>query len=213
MSDFILYIGNVEFCVSLLFEVYMKKLSVTFRLLRFIGLNYSEEEYGDISLFKVVLRFFKNIYHAFLLSMMNWVILEPLNPRMLRPFFLRRLGCKVGKGVFIGDHVIVDENHADYIVLEDHVHIASGTRLLCHQRDLSHYYVGGDYAKLGYRLGKIHMKRGSLVGMESLVMPGVTIGEGAIVGAGSLVTKDIPDWTIAAGRPAKVLKQISERPV
>jgi acetyltransferase-like isoleucine patch superfamily enzyme len=42
-------------------------------------------------------------------------------------------------------------------------------------------------------------------------MPGVTIGEGAIIGAGSLVTKDIPAWTIATGRPAKVVKEIPER--
>jgi len=49
------------------------------------------------------------------------------------------------------------------------------------------------------------------VGMESFVMPGVTIGEGAIVGAGSLVTKDIPAWTIATGRPAKVVKVIPKR--
>ena len=168
----------------------MKKLSLTYRFLRFIGLNYSEEEYGDVSLFKVIGKFFGNMYHAFL---------------------LRRLGCKVGKGVFIGDHVVVDENHADHIILEDHVHIASGTRLLCHQRDLSNYCVGDDYAKLGYKLGIIHMKKGSLVGMESFIMPGVTIGEGAIVGAGSLVTKDIPAWTVAAGRPAKVVKEIPQR--
>ena len=102
----------------------MKKLSLTYRFLRFIGFNYSEEEYGDVSLFKVIGKFFGNMYHALLLSMMNWVIFEPINPRMLRPFLLRRLGCKVGKGVFIGDHVVVDENHADHIILEDHVHIA-----------------------------------------------------------------------------------------
>lgn len=189
----------------------MVKLSRTYRFLRAIGLNYSEEEYGDVSVSKVVGKFFGNMYHALLLSMMNWWILEPINPRLLRPFFLRKLGCKVGKGVFVGDHVVVDENHADLITLEDRVHVASGTRLLCHQRDLSHYCIGDDYAKLGYRLAPIHMKQGSLVGMESFVMPGVTIGEGAIVGAGSLVTKDVPDWTIAAGRPAKVLKYIPKR--
>ena len=57
----------------------------------------------------------------------------------------------------------------------------------------------------------IHLCKGSLVGMESFVMPGVTIGEGAIVGAGSLVTKDIPAWTIATGRPAKVVREIKKR--
>ena len=44
-------------------------------------------------------------------------------------------------------------------------------------------------------------------------MPGVTIGEGAIVGAFSLVTHDIPAWTIAVGRPAKVVKQIPRRDI
>ena len=145
--------------------------------------------------------------------MMNWVIFEPINPRMLRPFLLRQLGCKVGKGVFVGDHVKIDQNHADYIILEDHVHIASGTRLLCHQRNLSGYCIGDDYSKLGYKIDTIHMKKGSLVGMESFVLPGVTIGEGSIVGAGSLVTKDIPSWTIATGRPAKVVKKIPERKI
>ena len=105
----------------------------------------------------------------------------------------------------------VDLNHADMITSEDHVHIASGTRLLCHQRILSDYCVGDDYAKLGYHIRPIILKKGCLVGMESFVMPGVTIGEGAIVGAGSLVTKDVPAWTIATGRPAKVVKYISER--
>src|SRR5574344_2702505 len=99
-----------------------KKLSLTYRCLRFLGFNYSEEEYGDVSFFKVIGKFFSNMYHALLLSMMNWVILEPLNPRKLRPFFLKRLGCKVGKNVFVGDHVVVDENHANLITIEDHVH-------------------------------------------------------------------------------------------
>ena len=44
-----------------------------------------------------------------------------------------------------------------------------------------------------------------------MVLPGVTIGEGAIVGAGSMVTKDIPAWTIATGRPAKVVKEIRKK--
>lgn len=190
-----------------------QKLSLTYRFLRGIGLNYSEEEYGQVSLWQVIRKFFSNPYHALLNNMMDWVIFDPIAPRMLRPWLLRRMGAKVGKGVFIGDHCRFDQNHADLITLEDHAHIASGTRLLCHQRNLTGYCVGDDYAKLGYRLAPIIMKKGSLVGMESFVMPGVTIGEGAIVGAGSLVSKDVPDWTIAIGRPAKVVRQIPKREV
>ena len=189
----------------------MAKLSLTFQFLRAIGLNYSEEEYGQVGPLTVIGKFFSNPYHALLQSMMDWVIFTPIAPRMLRPWLLRRMGAQVGKGVFIGDHCKFDLNHSDLITLEDHVHVASGTRLLCHQRNLSNYYVGDDYAKLGYRLAPILMKKGSLVGMESFVMPGTTIGEGAIVGAGSLVSKDVPDWTIAVGRPAKIIKEIPRR--
>lgn len=189
----------------------MSNLSFSFRLLKFFGLNYSEGEYGDISLLNVVGKFLENIYHALLLSMMNWVILEPINPRMLRPFLLRRLGCKVGKGVFIGDHVIVDMNHANMITLDDYAHITGGCRLLCHQRDLSGYYIGDNAAKLKYKYGKIHIGKGCMIGMETMIMPGVTIGDGAIIGAYSLVSRNIPEWTIATGRPAKVIKHISAR--
>lgn len=188
-----------------------KKLSLTFRMLRALGFNYSEEEYGDVSLWKVFGKFFGNIRLKFLEGMLDWSILEPIEPRKLRPFILRRMGCKVGKGCFIGDYVRVDTSHTDMITVEDNVSIASGSRLLCHQRDFSDFCVGDDYMKLGYVVKPIVLKKGCLVGMESFVMPGVTIGEGAIVGAGSLVTKDIPAWTIAAGRPARVLKQIPER--
>ena len=187
------------------------KLSLTYRFLKKIGLNYSEEEYGQIGPLDVIAHAFKNPYHALLQSMMNWVIFEPIAPRMLRPWLMRRMGCKVGKGVFVGDHVIVDLSHANLISIEDRAHIAGGCRLLCHQRNLSDYCQGDDYAKLGYILKPIRLCKGSLIGMETFVMPGVTIGEGAIVGAGSLVTKDIPAWTIATGRPAKAVKEIPKR--
>lgn len=189
-----------------------KKLSLTFRMLRLLGLNYSEEEYGQVSLWKVIKRVAKTYRDGFLLKyMMNSWLLSPISSRKLRPWVLRKIGCKVGRDVFIGDSVKVDSGHADLIYIGDHAHITGGCRLLCHQRDLSNYYVGDDAAKLPYRLGEIHIGKGCMIGMESMIMPGVTIGEGAIVGAFSLVTKDIPAWTIATGRPAKVVKQIQQK--
>lgn len=188
-----------------------KKLSLTYRFLRAIGLNYSEDEYGQVTLWQVVGKFFTNPYHALLLSMMDWVIFDPIAPRMMRPWLLRRLGATVGKGVFIGDHCRFDQNHADHIILEDNVHIASGTRILCHLRNLSDYHIGDDYAKLPYKLGVVKFGKGSCVGMESMVMPGVTIGEGSIIGTASLVSKDIPAWCIAVGSPAKAVKFFTER--
>jgi acetyltransferase-like isoleucine patch superfamily enzyme len=187
-----------------------QKPSLTFRFLRSIGLNYSEEEYGQVGPLDVIRKFFVNPYHALLQSMMDWTIFAPVAARMVRPWLLRRMGATVGKDVFIGDHCRFDLNHANLIILEDHVHITSGTRLLCHKRDLTNYFKGDDSAKLPYKLGRVHFKKGSMIGMESMVMPGVTVGEGAIIGAASLVSKDIPEWTIAVGSPAKVVKQVQK---
>lgn len=188
-----------------------KKLSLTFRLLRALGFNYSEEEYGDVSIWRVIWQFFHNIHQKRRQNMMDWAILEPFAPRKLRPILMKRMGCHVGKDVFVGDHVRIDQGHADLIYIDDHAHITGGCRLLCHQRDLKNYRKGDDAAKLPYRLGEIHIGKGVMIGMESMIMPGVTIGDGAIIGAYSLVTKDIPAWTIATGRPAKVIKEIPQR--
>ena len=49
-----------------------------------------------------------------------------------------------------------------------------------------------------------------LIGCMAVILKGVTIGEGAIVGAGSVVTKDVPPWTIVAGNPARVIREIPE---
>lgn len=188
-----------------------KKLSTTFKLLRALGFNYSEEAYGDVSLWKVIKKFFGNIRKKRLEMMMDWPILQPFAPRKARAFLLRKIGCHVGKNVFIGEYVRMDIWHADMIHIEDNVSIASGSRLLCHQRDFKDYFVGSDYNQLDYIVKPIVLKKGCLIGMESFILPGVTVGEGAIVGAGSLVTKDIPAWTVAVGRPAVVVKHIPER--
>ena len=190
----------------------MSKKTLTYRLLKKAGLNFSEEEYGQISFFAAVNRAVRGVKNAILLKYcMYSVIFTPLNYRFIRPRVWRWMGAKIGNNTFIGYEVWMDFNNAELIELEDNVHIANRCLLLCHQRDLSNYFIDSDYSKLPYHRKKIHLKKGCLIGMETMILPGVTIGEGAIVGAGSLVTKDIPAWSIASGRPAKVVKQISKR--
>jgi acetyltransferase-like isoleucine patch superfamily enzyme len=189
-----------------------EKKSLSYQLLKLIGFNYSEGQYGQVTFGEIIIKAWKIYRNAFLLKyLMNSVLLSPFEPRKLRPWVLRKIGCNVGTGVFIGDQVRIDSGYADLITIEENVHITGGCRLLCHQRNLFSYRKGDDASKLRYKLGKIHLKKGCMIGMESLIMPGVTIGEGAIIGAYSLVTKNIPEWTIASGRPAKVIKQIHER--
>lgn len=184
------------------------KISATYKFLRLLGFNYPIEEYGQVSLKQIIRKFFINLWRKLLLNMMDWAILEPINPRKLRPILLKAIGCKVGKDVFIGEKVEVDISHPELITIEDGVHITGGTLLLCHKRELSLYKKGDIYGDLPYKVGAIRLCKGCSTGTRTIIMPGVTVGEGAIIGAGSLVTKDIPAWTISIGRPARVIKEI-----
>lgn len=185
--------------------------TLTYRLLCKIGFRYPIEDYGDVTPFKVIKQVWLNFYHRLLINMMDWAVLEPFAPRKLRPMFARALGAKVGKDVFIGEYVTFDVSHSNLITIEDGVHIAGGAHLLCHKKDLSQYKEGCIYGQQPYKYGEIHLCKNCAIGTKSLVMSGVTVGEGAIVGAYSLVTKDVPAWSLAVGSPAKIIKEFPRK--
>lgn len=183
--------------------------TLTFRILRRLHIMTNEEKHGNISLFGSIGYAFKTVWKLLLFKYCySSFILEPLNFKFIRAKLWRAIGCKVGKNVMIGHTVALDYGNANRITIEDNVIITNGCILLCHRRDLATYSKGQDASKLPYLYAPIHLKKGCQIGMGSIVMPGVTIGEGAIIGAGAVVTRDIPAWTIAAGSPAKVLKQL-----
>lgn len=135
-------------------------------------------------------------------------ILNPFSLK-IRPYLWKLSGVNVQGNVKIGYDVYYDVGYSHLITIEDGVWIASQTLFLCHKRIIDNYHVGDDYNELPYKTGEIILKKGCCIGMGSKIMPGVTIGEGAIIGVGSVVTKDIPAWTVAVGNPAKVVKYIN----
>ena len=62
----------------------------------------------------------------------------------------------------------------------------------------------------GYKVAETRLKKGCWIGTNSVILPGVTIGQNSVVGANSVVTKDVPDYTVAAGIPAKIIKNIKD---
>lgn len=185
-----------------------EKQSFTFRLLKLIGLRISEREYGRVSVGSALCKFYKKTRNVFLMKYcFNIAILAPFNSKRIRPVLLRWMGCKVGKGVFIGDNVRIDMNFPEMITIGDNSYITGGTTLLCHKRDISTYKKGDQLFDLPYKKAPITIGKGCSTGTNTIILPGVTIGDGVVIGAGSLVTKDIPAWSLAVGRPAKVIKE------
>jgi acetyltransferase-like isoleucine patch superfamily enzyme len=85
------------------------------------------------------------------------------------------------------------------------------------ENDVMSWKKGVDENKIGankdwtnVKKGKVVIKDKAWIGFNSIILKGVTVGEGAIIGAGSVVTKDVPDWTIVAGNPAKIIRKIPE---
>lgn len=131
-------------------------------------------------------------------------------PYQVTVFFHRLRGVKIGKKSHVARGVILDDRNPDLIEIGDGVAVTSGVMILCHQRDLSQYKPGMYAMHCPFKEGKVVIKDGAHIGIGAIIMPGVTIGKGAVIGAGSVVTKDIPDYCVAAGVPAKVIKNFNQ---
>ena len=185
------------------------KTTLTFRVFKRLHVISDEEKYGQISLWGIVKHAFGTVWRLLLFKYCySSFILEPLNFKKIRASFWRWMGINIGKNVLIGHTVAIDYGNTELITIEDNVIITNGCTLLCHRRDMSGYKKGDDAYQLPYIYKPIILRKGCQLGMGTIVMPGVEIGEGAIVGARSVVTKNIPAWTIAAGSPAKVIKEL-----
>lgn len=111
---------------------------------------------------------------------------------------LIKMGMKVGKNFGRLNGVILDPSHCWLIEIGDNVTMAPRVHILCHDASTKHFM---NYTKIG----RVTIGDNVFIGAESVVLPGVTIGNNVIVGANSTVTHDIPDNTVVAGTPAKLI--------
>ncbi len=77
------------------------------------------------------------------------------------------------------------------------------------QRDLADWMNGMQHDWTESAMAPVRICRGAWIGARSIILKGVTIGEGAIIGAGSVVTSDVPPFTIVGGNPARVIRTLS----
>lgn len=126
---------------------------------------------------------------------------EPIYDKIgLTQWYWRALnpaGLKIGKNVQIGSFTVIDATRG--VVIEDCVLIGFGCAIL-------------SYSSIDAKGGKVTLRRGCRIGSHSVIMPGVTIGEDAIIGANSFVNKDIPPKEVWAGSPARYLRSLRKLP-
>ena len=115
-------------------------------------------------------------------------------------------GSKIGKNCKIQSHTFICEG----VTIEDNVMIAHNVTFINDLYPRATTEEGGLQNDDDWECIPTFVKKGASIGSSATILCGVTVGEKAIVGAGSVVTKDVPPNTIVAGNPAKVTKKIGD---
>ena len=123
-------------------------------------------------------------------------------------------GAKIGQNCNICAHTLIEGD----VIIGNNVTVKSGVYIWDGTRIEDNVFLGPNATLTNDLMPRskqypdsfsgITLKKDSSIGANATLLPGVTIGEGAMVGAGAVVTKDIPDYAIVVGNPAKIIRYI-----
>lgn len=120
------------------------------------------------------------------------------------PFFTDNgFNTHFGKNIFINTGVTFSDLGGIYI--EDNVLIGPGAKIISINHPIDPKY------RHEMELQSVRIKQNAWIGADAKILPGVTVGENAVVGAGAVVTKDVPANSVVVGVPAKILRKIDEQ--
>ena len=115
-------------------------------------------------------------------------------------------GVEIGKNCHISPYVLIDQLHPELIKIGDNVTISSNSMIFAHVNpSASEFLKTHGYPRT---MKPVVIKNGAVISVGCIVIAGVTIGKNSIIGAGSVVTQNIPDYCVAVGNPARVVKKI-----
>ena len=116
-------------------------------------------------------------------------------------------GVRIGRRVKISSHTFICEG----VTIEDEVFVGHGVMFINDRYPRATTANGTPQTESDWHVAPTVVKRRASIGSNATILCGVTIGEEAIVGAGSVVTHDVPAGTIVAGNPARVIRSVADR--
>jgi len=138
----------------------------------------------------------------FLRNLVRWV------PYGFPQLVHRLRGVRIGKGCFIDPTAIVETAYGEQVVIGNDVRISAGAVIMTH---IKAPHLLRDYGLVPLVKKPVVLEDHSFVGVNAVIMPGVTVGKGSVVASGSVVLVDVPQFTMVAGNPAKLVKRFSFR--
>ncbi len=123
------------------------------------------------------------------------------------PFIEIQGGVTIGKNCKIQSHSFICEG----VHIEDEVFVGHGVMFINDIFPRSTTTSGALQSADDWKLVETRIKRRASIGSNATIMGGITIGENALVGAGAVVTKDVPDYAIVVGVPARVIGDVRDR--
>lgn len=112
--------------------------------------------------------------------------------------------AKLGQNVKVSSHTFICEG----VTIEDNVFVGHNVSFINDKYPRSTTENGGLQTEADWKVVPTLVKKGASIGTSTTILCGVTIGENAVIGAGSVVTKDIPPNVVVAGVPAKILRKL-----
>ena len=138
--------------------------------------------------------------------------------------FVNLYGCEIGDDTKIGAFVEIQKNAfigrnckisshtfiCEGVHIEDDVFVGHNVTFINDLYPRATTRAGEMQTEKDWHVVPTYVKKGASIGSSSTILAGITIGESAIVGAGAVVTKDVPSWTIVAGNPARIMRKINK---